>query len=128
MEFPEELQYTEEHQWVLVEGDLATIGITDYAQEQLGEVVFLELPEEGSEIGADKPLGVVESVKAVSDIYAPVSGEVVEVNGPLIDEPEIINTSPYEDAWMLKVQIANPEQLNKLMSAEEYREYLEGLD
>ena len=106
MEFPEELKYTEEHEWVMVEEDLAVIGITDFAQDALGDVVFVELPEVGTVVEAGKAFGVVESVKAVSDIYAPVTGTVEEINDDLIDAPEIINTSPYEDGWMIKIRMA----------------------
>lgn len=124
MDFPEELKYTEEHEWVLVEDDIVTIGITDFAQDQLGDVVFVELPEEGDTLDAGKALGVVESVKAVSDIYAPVSGEVVEVNEELPDEPEVLNNSPYEDGWMVKLKLADSAQLDGLMSAAAYQDFI----
>ena len=126
MEFPEEVKYTEEHEWVLVEGDLATIGITDFAQDQLGDVVFVELPEVGEELQIGKPFGVVESVKAVSDVYAPVSGEVIEVNDDLPDDPETINTSPYGDGWMLKIRMSNAMELNDLMDVDAYQAFIEG--
>lgn len=125
MEFPEDLKYTEEHEWVQVDGELAIVGITDFAQDQLGDVVFIELPEVGTIVEAGKPFGVVESVKAVSDIYAPVSGEVVEVNQELTDAPEVLNTSPYEDAWMVKIQMEDSGQLEDLMDAEKYRAFVE---
>ncbi|WP_305045911.1 glycine cleavage system protein GcvH [Geoalkalibacter sp.] len=125
MEFPEDLKYTEEHEWVLVEGDLVTIGITDFAQDSLGDVVFVELPEVGVKVEAGKPFGVVESVKAVSDIYAPVTGEVVEVNEELPETPEVLNTSPYEDGWMIKVRVSDPGELDELLDADEYREFIE---
>lgn len=125
MDFPEELKYTEEHEWVLVEEDIVTIGITDFAQEQLGDVVFVELPEEGDEVEAGKSFGVVESVKAVSDIYAPVSGEVVEVNDELPDEPETINSSPYDDGWLIKIKLTDPSELDDLMDADAYQEFIE---
>ncbi|MBE9487266.1 MAG: glycine cleavage system protein GcvH [Desulfuromonadales bacterium] len=125
MDFPEELKYTEEHEWVLVEGEIATIGITEFAQDQLGDVVFAELPEVGDELVAGKTFGVVESVKAVSDIYSPVSGEVVEINDELPDEPEVLNTSPYEDGWMLKLRLSNPDELDALMDAAAYQEFIE---
>jgi glycine cleavage system H protein len=124
MEFPEELQYTEEHEWVLVEGDIVTIGITDFAQDALGDVVFVELPQVGTVLEAGKPFGVVESVKAVSDIYAPVSGEVVEINEELPDAPEMINTSPYEDGWMIKIKIADAAEIKDLLDAEAYQEFV----
>ncbi len=125
MDFPEELKYTEEHEWVLVEEDIVTIGITDFAQEQLGDVVFVELPEAGDEVEAGKTFGVVESVKAVSDIYAPVSGEVVEVNDELPEEPETINSSPYDDGWLIKIKLSDPSELDELMDADAYQEFIE---
>lgn len=125
MDFPEELKYTEEHEWVLVEDDIVTIGITDFAQDQLGDVVFVELPEEGDALEAGKALGVVESVKAVSDVYAPVSGEVVEVNKELPDEPEVLNTSPYEDGWMVKLKVDDTAELDGLMSVAAYQDFVE---
>lgn len=125
MEFPEELQYTEEHEWVLVEDEVASIGITDFAQDSLGDIVFVELPEVGATVEAGKPFGVVESVKAVSDIYSPVTGEVVEVNDELPDAPETVNTSPYEDAWMIKVKLADVSELDDLMTADTYKEFIQ---
>lgn len=125
MEFPEELRYTEEHEWVLVEDDIATIGITDFAQDQLGDVVFVELPEIGDELEAGKTFGVVESVKAVSDVYSPLTGEVVEVNDELPDEPEMVNNSPYEDGWMVKLRIASKDELDGLMDASDYQDFIE---
>lgn len=121
MEFPEELKYTEEHEWVMVEEELAVIGISDFAQDALGDVVFVELPEVGTVLEAGKAFGVVESVKAVSDIYAPISGTVEEINGELIDAPEIINTSPYEDGWMIKIRMDDAGDADKLMDAEAYQ-------
>ena len=115
MDFPEELKYTEDHEWVLIEGDLVSIGITDFAQDQLGDVVFVELPEPGERVEVGKPFGVVESVKAVSDIYGPLDGEIVEVNSELPDSPESINTSPYEDGWMIKIKPDDPTVLEDLM-------------
>lgn len=121
MEFPEELKYTEEHEWVMVEEDLAVIGITDFAQDALGDVVFVELPEVGLSVEAGKAFGVVESVKAVSDIYAPISGTIEEINEDLIDAPEIINTSPYEDGWMIKIKMADAADVDSLMDADAYQ-------
>ncbi|MGK2907331.1 MAG: glycine cleavage system protein GcvH [Desulfuromonadales bacterium] len=121
MEFPEELKYTEEHEWVMVEEELAVIGITDFAQDALGDVVFVELPEVGTVLEAGKAFGVVESVKAVSDIYAPVSGVVEEINDDLVDAPEIINTSPYEDGWMIKIRMTDVADADALMDAEAYQ-------
>ena len=125
MDFPEELKYTEDHEWILVEDDVVTVGITDFAQEQLGDVVFVELPEEGDSLEAGKTFGVVESVKAVSDVYAPLSGEVVEVNEELPDEPEKLNNSPYEDGWMIKLKMADSADLGELMDAAAYQEFVE---
>ena len=121
MEFPEELKYTEEHEWVMVEEDLAVVGITDFAQDALGDVVFVELPEAGTSVEGGKAFGVVESVKAVSDIYAPVSGTIEEVNEDLIDAPEIINTSPYEDGWMVKIRMSDASEAEDLMNADAYQ-------
>ncbi|MEJ2197670.1 MAG: glycine cleavage system protein GcvH [Desulfuromonadales bacterium] len=121
MEFPEELKYTEEHEWVMVEEDLAVVGITDFAQDALGDVVFVELPEVGTAVEAGKAFGVVESVKAVSDVYAPLTGTIEEVNDDLIDAPEIINTSPYEDGWMVKIRMAEASDADELMDAEAYQ-------
>lgn len=121
MEFPEELKYTEEHEWVMVEEDLAVIGITDFAQDALGDVVFVELPEPGTSVEAGKAFGVVESVKAVSDVYAPLTGTIEEINDDLVDAPEIINTSPYEDGWMVKIRMANASDADDLMDAEAYQ-------
>ena len=121
MEFPEELKYTEEHEWVMVEEDLAVVGITDFAQDALGDVVFVELPEVGTAVEAGKAFGVVESVKAVSDVYAPLTGTIEEVNDDLIDAPEIINTSPYEDGWMVKIRMAEASDADALMDAEAYQ-------
>jgi glycine cleavage system H protein len=121
MEFPEELKYTEEHEWVMVEEELAVIGITDFAQDALGDVVFVELPEVGTALEAGKAFGVVESVKAVSDIYAPVSGVVEEINDDLVEAPEIINTSPYEDGWMIKIRMTDVADADALMDAEAYQ-------
>ena len=125
MEFPKELRYSQEHEWVAVEDHIATIGITDYAQEQLGDVVYVELPEVGAQVTKDEPFGVVESVKAVSDIYAPVSGTVTEINIPLPDSPETINEDPYGDAWMIRVEMSDPDELEDLMTAAQYKKFTE---
>jgi len=124
MEFPEGLKYSKEHEWVLVEGTSATIGITEFAQEELGDIVFVELPEVGEKIVKDDPFGAVESVKAVSDIYAPVSGEVMETNEILPDNPETINDDPYGDGWMVRVELSDIDDLKDLMDADEYAEYV----
>lgn len=124
MDFPDELKYTEEHEWIAIEADIATIGISDFAQSQLGDVVFVELPEVGDELEAGKPFGVVESVKAVSDIYSPLSGEVVEINEELPDAPETLNTSPYEDGWLIRIRLSNPQELDDLLDAAAYQELI----
>jgi glycine cleavage system H protein len=121
--YPKDYRYTKEHEWVSVAGDVATIGITSHAQDQLGDVVFVELPAISAKLHAGLSLGTVESVKAVSDIYAPVSGDVVEINEALIDAPEKINEDPHGDGWLVKVKMANKAELDSLMSAEDYRQY-----
>jgi glycine cleavage system H protein len=120
VETPSDLRYSKEHEWARVEGDIATIGITDFAQSQLGDVVYVELPKVGTQVKLMAPFGVVESVKTASDLFAPVSGEVVEVNTSLADQPELVNASPYGEAWMIKVRIADRADLDQLLSAEEY--------
>ncbi|MBI2962923.1 MAG: glycine cleavage system protein GcvH [Deltaproteobacteria bacterium] len=125
MKFPKKLRYTREHEWVLVEGNQATVGVTDFAQHELGEVVFVELPKVGDPVTKDEPFGVVESVKAASDVYAPVSGEVTEANDDLVSTPELINDDPYGDAWLIRVEMSDQSELEHLMSAQEYKEYVE---
>lgn len=122
MNTPKELRYSEEHEWVKVEGNTVRIGITDFAQSELGDIVFVELPEVGDEISADEPFGSVESVKTVSELYAPVSGKVIEVNEDLNDSPEFVNESPYEKAWMVVVELSEPSEVENLMTAEQYEE------
>jgi glycine cleavage system H protein len=122
MNLPKDLKYSEEHVWVRVEGNKAYIGITDFAQSELGDIVFVELPEEGDEVEQDQPFGSVESVKTVSELYAAVSGKVVEVNENLEDEPELVNSSPYDEGWMIVVEMSDTSELDKLMSAEEYEQ------
>ena len=124
MHFPENLKYTKEHTWVSVKKNIATFGITDYAQKELGEIVFIELPEVGSEVTHMSEFGVIESSKTSSDLYAPVSGEVIEVNEELFDNPENINRDPYNDGWMIAVKMSDPSELDLLMSAEEYSEMI----
>jgi glycine cleavage system H protein len=119
------VKYSQEHEWISVEGDLGTIGITPYAQEQLGDVVFVELPEVGRKLEAMKPFGVVEAVKTVSDLFAPVAGEVVEVNGALADNPGLVNQAPYGEGWMVRVRPADPAAIKKLMSSEDYGRLIE---
>ena len=125
MEFPEGLKYSKEHEWVLVEDQVAIIGITEYAQHELGDIVYVELPEVGEKVVKDDPFGAVESVKAVSDIFAPVSGTVLEINDALPESPDIINEDAYGDGWMIKVEMTDMDDLKDLMSAEEYAEYIE---
>lgn len=122
---PENLRYSKDHEWVLIEGDTATIGITDYAQESLGDVVYVDLPKTGAAFTAHESIGSVESVKAVSDIFSPVSGEVVEVNEALNDQPETVNNDAYGEAWMVKLRLANPSEIDTLMDAAAYQQYLE---
>jgi len=122
MEIPTGLKYSKEHEWVATEGSVATIGITDHAQDQLGEIVYVELPAVGEKISKDDPFGVVESVKAVSDIYAPISGTVVEVNEDLPESPEIVNEDPYGDGWLVKVKISDTTDFDDLLDHEEYEE------
>jgi len=119
-----ELKYSKDHEWVAVEGNKVKIGITDHAQEALGDVVFVELPEEGDEVTADESFGTVESVKAVSDIFSPVSGKVVEINEALLDAPETINSDAYGAGWMIVVELDDASELDGLLSAEEYEAFL----
>ncbi len=125
MDFPQDLKYTKEHEWIKEEGGSVVIGVTDYAQDSLGDIVYVELPAEGAEVTKDEPFGVVESVKAVSDLYSPVSGTVLEVNDSIVDSPEVINDEPYGDAWMLKIELGDPSELDGLLSVEEYKSYVE---
>ncbi len=117
---PSELKFLSSHEWVSIDGDIATIGVSDHAQELLGDLVFVELPEEGSSISAGDSAGVIESVKAASDTYAPVSGEVVEINSELEDSPERINDDPYGDGWMYKVKMEDPDEVSGLLDADAY--------
>lgn len=123
MAVPENLKYTKTHEWVMVDGDVATLGLTDHAQQELGDVTYLELPDAGDSLSAGEPFGVVESVKAASDIYSPVDGEVVERNESAVDAPEVINQSPYDGAWLIKVKLSNTSQLDNLMDAASYEEF-----
>ena len=124
MKFPKKLKYTREHEWVLVEGSEATVGITDYAQHELGEVVYVELPKVGDTVTKDEEFGTVESVKAASPIYAPVSGDVLEVNNDLSERPETLNDDPYGDAWLIRIEMSDASELDDLMSADEYKDYI----
>jgi glycine cleavage system H protein len=124
MEFPAGLRYTKEHEWIRVEGNQAYVGITDYAQQELGDVVYVELPQAGGPVRYMEPFGVVESVKAVSDLFAPVTGAVKQVNEELFNRPELVNNDPYGQGWMLLVEVGDPSQLETLMTAEQYEAYL----
>ncbi len=125
MSEPKDLKYTKEHEWARIEDGAATVGITNYAQEQLGDIVFIELPAPGEEVTMGEAFGVIESVKAVSDLFAPLSGEVAEINDFLIDAPEIMNSNPYDKGWMLKIKCSNPGEADKLMDSEAYEKFLE---
>jgi glycine cleavage system H protein len=125
MEYPEDLRYTEQHEWVRAEGDLVRVGITDFAQDALGDVVYVDVPEVGTEVQGGQPFGEVESTKSVSDVYAPISGTVVERNGGLADAPETVNTDPYGNGWMIVVRPKDPAAIDQLMSADAYRTLVE---
>jgi glycine cleavage system H protein len=124
MNYPADFRYTKEHEWVKVDGTIATIGITDHAQHELGDIVYVDLPKVGAEAEAGKTFGSVESVKAVSDIYAPVAGEIVEINESLASAPEKLNEDPHGAAWLIKVRLTSQEEIKQLMTAEEYQEYV----
>ncbi len=125
MEYPLGLKYSREHEWVKVVGSVAIVGITDFAQSELGDVVYVELPEVGVEVEANNTFGVAESVKAVSDLYAPVTGTVTEVNEELNDAPELVNSDPFEDAWMLRIEMSDTSELDGLLEADEYKVFVE---
>jgi len=122
--YPTNFRYTKEHEWVRVEGDVAVVGITDHAQEELGDIVYVDLPKIGARVEQSKSLGSVESVKAVSDIYAPVSGEVIEVNEILSTTPEKLNEDPHGAAWLVRIKLSAPDEVNRLLSAEDYQKYV----
>ncbi len=124
MSYPNEYRYTKDHEWVKVEGDRARVGITDHAQHELGDVVFVELPSVGTDVKKGDNLGTVESVKAVGDVYAPVSGKVVEVNGALEGSPDTINRSPHEEGWIALIELADPAELDSLLTASDYEKYI----
>lgn len=126
LNLPENLQYSKDHEWAGMEGDVITIGINDYAQDQLGEVVFVEMPEVGDSFDAEDEFGTVESVKAVSELYCPIAGEVVAINEDLEDAPELVNESPYEKGWIMKMKIADPSEMDNLMDKAAYLEMLKG--
>jgi glycine cleavage system H protein len=124
MPSPTDRRYTKEHEWVRVQDDLGTVGITDYAQDQLGDIVYVDLPSVGTQVKQLEKLGEIESVKAVSDLYSPVSGEVVEVNQGVNDRPELVNQSPYEEGWLVRVRLADPAELDNLLTAKQYDELI----
>jgi glycine cleavage system H protein len=124
-EFPAENWYTQEDEWVRVDDDRVVIGVTDYAQQQLGDVVFLELPQVGDELKQGEPFGVIESVKAVSDLFAPITGDVLEINAALLESPELVNESCYDGGWILAIAAADESEFDNLMNANDYREYVE---
>ena len=121
MNFPEELKYSKDHAWLKLEGDVAVLGITDHAQKELGDIVYVDVESEGESFDKDEVYGSVEAVKTVSDLFIPISGEVLEFNEAVDDDPELINTDPYGEAWIVKVKVANPDELNELLTAEAYK-------
>ena len=125
MSAPPSLKYTKTHEWVKIDGDTATVGITDHAQSELGDITYLELPEAGDDLAQAKPLGIVESVKAATDIYSPVDGEVIERNEEVIEAPELVNASPYEKAWLIKIRLSDGDQVQELMDAADYEAFAE---
>jgi len=126
VEFPEELRYTKEHEWARQDSDTVRVGITDFAQDALGDVVYVDVPEVGTEVKAGEPFGEVESTKSVSDVYAPVTGTVIERNEALADQPELVNSDPYGDGWMIAIKVAKAKELEELMDAAAYRAFTEG--
>jgi glycine cleavage system H protein len=118
------LRYTRTHEWARIEGDVATVGVTDYAQSELGDITYLELPQPGTRVKQGEPMGVIESVKAASDIYSPVSGEVIEANQGVVEAPEKVNQSPYGDAWLVKIRLSDPSEVENLMDAAAYEQFL----
>lgn len=121
MNFPENLKYTKEHEWVLIEGDVATVGVTEFAQSELGDIVFVEIETEGESLAKDEVFGTIEAVKTVSDLFMPLSGEVIEVNEALQDAPESVNEAPYEAGWMVKIKLSDPAETDDLLDAEAYK-------
>ena len=124
MNIPQNLKYTKDHEWVLIEGDVATVGITDFAQSELGDIVYVEVETVGDSLDKDEVFGTVEAVKTVSDLFLPLSGEVIEFNEALEDEPEKVNESPYEEGWMIKMKISNLEEVDELLDAEAYKAHI----
>ena len=126
MKIPKDLKYTNDHEWVKIEGDVATVGITDFAQGELGDIVYVEVETVDENLDREEVFGTVEAVKTVSDLFAPLSGEIIEFNESLEDDPEKVNTDPYGDGWMVKIRFSEPSELDDLLSAEEYTEIIEG--
>jgi len=124
MNIPSDLKYTKEHEWVRVEGNVAVVGITDFAQEEMGDIVNIELPEDDDVVRKDEAFGAVESVKASSEMFSPVSGKIIEINEPLVDSPETINEDPYDEGWMVKIEMSKPSELDGLMDAKRYEGYI----
>lgn len=124
MNVPEELKYTKDHEWARVENDIVTVGITDYAQGELGDIVYIDLPEAGARVEANAAFGTIEAVKAVSDLFAPISGEVVEVNSNLQEKPEVVNDDPYGEGWMIKIKISDMAEIDKLLNYTQYKELI----
>lgn len=124
MNVPRELRYTKEHEWIRVEGGEAVVGVTDYAQGELGDVIFVELPAPGSKVAQMKTFGTIDAVKTVSDLFAPVTGEIVAVNGALKDDPALVNRSPYKDGWMVRIRLESPAEVSALLTAEDYEKSL----
>lgn len=124
MPSPDDRKYSKEHEWLLTDGDTATIGITDYAQDQLGDIVYVDLPEAGSTVAQFEKMGEIESVKAVSDLYTPASGEVVEVNQQVVEKPELVNSDPYGAGWLIRIRLSDPSEAGKLMSAADYDAFI----
>lgn len=125
VEIKSDLRYTKSHEWVKVDGDTVTVGVSDFAQAELGDITYLELPEPGESVTRSEPLGVIESVKAASDIYSPVTGEIVEANENVVDAPESVNSSPYDDAWLVKIKLSDPSQVEELMDSAAYEKFVE---
>lgn len=123
-EVPSGLYFSKSHEWVKVDGETATIGVSDFAQDELGDITYLELPEAGAQLTQGEPLGVIESVKAASDIYSPISGEVIENNNEVVDAPDLVNSSPYESAWLVKVKLSDPSEVDNLMDSDVYRNFV----
>ena len=124
MNIPEELKYTKDHEWISIDGEIATVGITDFAQRELGDIVYVEVETVGETLDADEVYGTVEAVKTVSDVFLPVSGEIIEFNEDLEDTPEDVNAEPYSKGWMIKMKISNPDDLNQLLDSNQYRELI----